>query len=110
MCSSRPPAKDQFSQLVSLNTTITFSGSSPCVRRRSISSASSFFLTFTLRPNLVYSDGAPLDAKSVKTNILRGRDDPKSLIAPQLAPVAQVHTPNATTVTLLHRTHAFEQL
>jgi hypothetical protein len=33
-----------------LNTTITFSGSSPCARRRSISSASSFFLTFTLRP------------------------------------------------------------
>jgi peptide/nickel transport system substrate-binding protein len=58
-------------------------------------------LTFTLRPKLVYSDGAPLDAKSVKTNILRGRDDPKSLIAPQLTPVAQVHTPNATTVVLV---------
>jgi ABC-type transport system substrate-binding protein len=58
-------------------------------------------ITFTLRPHLVYSDGAPLDAKSVKTNILRGRDDPKSLIAPQLTPVKAVHTPNATTVTLV---------
>jgi ABC-type transport system substrate-binding protein len=58
-------------------------------------------ITFTLRPHLVYSDGTPLDAKSVKTNILRGRDDPKSLIAPQLTPVKAVHTPNATTVTLV---------
>jgi ABC-type transport system substrate-binding protein len=57
-------------------------------------------LTFTLRPHLVYSDGAPLDAKSVKTNILRGRDDPKSLIAPQLVSVKAVHTPSPTTVVL----------
>ena len=58
-------------------------------------------ITFTLRPHLVFSDGAPLDAKAVKTNILRGRDDPKSLIAPQLVSIKQVHTPNPTTVTLV---------
>jgi ABC-type transport system substrate-binding protein len=58
-------------------------------------------ITFTLRPNLVFSDGAKLDAKAVKTNILRGRDDPKSLIAPQLVSIKQVHTPNPTTVTLV---------
>ena len=55
-------------------------------------------LTFTLRPGLVFSDGTKLDAKAVKQNILRGRDDQKSLIAPQLAPIASVATPNATTV------------
>jgi ABC-type transport system substrate-binding protein len=55
-------------------------------------------LTFTLRPGLVFSDGTKLDAKAVKQNLLRGRDDQKSLIAPQLASIASVATPNATTV------------
>jgi peptide/nickel transport system substrate-binding protein len=58
-------------------------------------------ITFALRPNLVFSDGTKLDSKAVKTNILRGRDDPKSLIAPQLASIKQVHTPTPTTVTLV---------
>jgi ABC-type transport system substrate-binding protein len=58
-------------------------------------------ITFTLRPNLVFSDGTKLDSKAVKTNILRGRDDPKSLIAPQLVSIKQVHTPTPTTVTLV---------
>ena len=58
-------------------------------------------ITFTLRPNLVFSDGAKLDSKAVKTNILRGRDDPKSLIAPQLVAIKQVHTPTPTSVTLV---------
>jgi ABC-type transport system substrate-binding protein len=58
-------------------------------------------ITFTLRPNLVFSDGTKLDSKAVKINILRGRDDPKSLIAPQLVAIKQVHTPTPTTVTLV---------
>jgi ABC-type transport system substrate-binding protein len=58
-------------------------------------------LTFTLRSGLEFSDGAKLDSKAVKTNILRGRDDPKSLIAPQLVSIKQVHTPSPTTVTLV---------
>jgi ABC-type transport system substrate-binding protein len=55
-------------------------------------------LSFTLRPGLVFTDGTKLDATAVKKNLLRGRDDPKSLIAPQLASIASVATPNATTV------------
>src|SRR5690606_19361245 len=46
----RPPPNDQLSQVVSLKTTITCSGSRPIVAMRSISVASSCFFTFTLRP------------------------------------------------------------
>jgi ABC-type transport system substrate-binding protein len=58
-------------------------------------------LTFTLRPNLVFSDGTKLDATAVKENILRGRDFKASLIAPQLVSVADVQTPDPLTVKLV---------
>src|SRR3984885_3385158 len=46
----RPPPKDQFSQAVSLKHTITCSAFTPTCVRFSMSSASSFFFTLTLRP------------------------------------------------------------
>ncbi|MDP9256223.1 MAG: ABC transporter substrate-binding protein [Actinomycetota bacterium] len=67
-------------------------------------------LTFTLRPGLVFSDGTKLDAKAVTQNILRGRDDPKSLIAPQLAPIASASAPDATTVKLKLKTPDYDLL
>ena len=67
-------------------------------------------LTFTLRPGLVFSDGTKLDSKAVKQNILRGRDDPKSLIAPQLAPISSVSTPSPTTVIVRLSTPDFDLL
>jgi ABC-type transport system substrate-binding protein len=73
-------------------------------------SKSGLALTFTLRPGLVFSDGTKLDAKAVKQNILRGRDDPKSLIAPQLAPIASVSTPSPTTVILRLKTQDYDLL
>jgi ABC-type transport system substrate-binding protein len=67
-------------------------------------------LSFALRPGLRFSDGTKLDATAVKQNILRGRDDPKSLIAPQLAPIASVSTPNATTVTVRLKARDYDLL
>ncbi|MER8187188.1 ABC transporter substrate-binding protein [Kitasatospora sp. NPDC094015] len=57
-------------------------------------------VTFTLRPGLTFEDGAPLDAAAVKQSLDRGRTDPKSLVAPQLAHVKEVLAPDATTVVL----------
>jgi peptide/nickel transport system substrate-binding protein len=57
-------------------------------------------ITFKLRPGLRFSDGTPLDAAAVQTNILRGRDDPKSLIASQLAVVKSVDVTSPTSFTL----------
>jgi len=57
-------------------------------------------IAFTLRPNLKFSDGTPLDAAAVKTNILRGRDYSKSLIASQLAVVSSVDVIDPTHFTL----------
>lgn len=57
-------------------------------------------ITFDLRSGLKFSDGTSLDAAAVKTNILRGRDDPKSLIASQLDVVKSVTTSGSTQVTL----------
>lgn len=57
-------------------------------------------ITFTLRPGLRFSDGTPLDAAAVRTNILRGRDDPKSLIASQLGVVKSVDVSSPTELTL----------
>jgi peptide/nickel transport system substrate-binding protein len=47
-------------------------------------------ITFTLRPDLKFSDGTPEDAQAVKDSILRGRDTPNSRIASQLAEVTGV--------------------
>ncbi|ACU71676.1 extracellular solute-binding protein family 5 [Catenulispora acidiphila DSM 44928] len=55
-------------------------------------------ITFTLRPNLTFSDGTPLDATAVKANIERGRDEKDSLIASQLTSVKQVSAPSPDTV------------
>lgn len=57
-------------------------------------------VTFTLRPGLTFSDGSPLDATAVKKSLDRGRTDPKSLVAPQLAHVAEVTATGAGTVVL----------
>ncbi|MEU2631730.1 ABC transporter substrate-binding protein [Kitasatospora sp. NPDC007106] len=57
-------------------------------------------VTFTLRPNLAFADGSPLDAAAVKKSLDRGRTDPKSLVAPQLVHVKQVLAPDASTVVL----------
>jgi peptide/nickel transport system substrate-binding protein len=53
---------------------------------------------FTLRPGLTFSDGSALDAAAVRASLLRGRDDPKSLVASQLVNVAAVTAPDARTV------------
>jgi ABC-type transport system substrate-binding protein len=57
-------------------------------------------VTFTIRPNLKFSDGTPLDAEAVKENILRGRDTPKSNIASQLADISDVKVLSPTSVEL----------
>jgi ABC-type transport system substrate-binding protein len=65
-------------------------------------------LTFTLRPNLVFSDGTTLDATAVKENILRGRDFKASLIAPQLVAISDVQTPDPLTVRLILKTKNYD--
>jgi peptide/nickel transport system substrate-binding protein len=57
-------------------------------------------VTFTLRPGLTFSDGTSLDATAVKKSLDRGRTDPKSLVAPQLAHVKEITATGADTVTL----------
>ncbi len=57
-------------------------------------------VSFTLRPDLKFADGTPLDATAVKKSLERGRDDPKSLVAAQLVNVASVTAPDARTVTI----------
>ncbi|MFC1440700.1 ABC transporter substrate-binding protein [Streptacidiphilus sp. N1-10] len=57
-------------------------------------------ITFTLRSGLTFSDGSALDATAVKKSLDRGRTDPKSLVAAQLAHVSQVTVGSPTTVVL----------
>ncbi|WP_432988311.1 ABC transporter substrate-binding protein [Dactylosporangium sp. CA-233914] len=57
-------------------------------------------VTFTLRPGLTFSDGAPLDATAVKKSLERGRDFPKSLVGPQLVNVKEILAPDPATVVL----------
>ncbi|MFC4031900.1 ABC transporter substrate-binding protein [Streptomyces polygonati] len=66
-------------------------------------------LTFTLRPGLKFSDGAPLDAAAVKKSLERGISDPKSLVAPQLTSVKAVSAPDPATV-VIDLTHADYQI
>lgn len=47
-------------------------------------------VTFTLKPDLVFSDGTPLDATAVAKSIERGRTQDGSLIAPQMATIKKV--------------------
>lgn len=57
-------------------------------------------ITFTLQPGLTFSDGTPLDAAAVKTNLERGRDFPNSRIASQLREVKDVVVKSPTQVEL----------
>jgi ABC-type transport system substrate-binding protein len=57
-------------------------------------------VTFTLRPDLAFTDGTPLDATAVKLSLERGRDLAGSLVAAQLANVATITAPDPRTVTL----------
>lgn len=63
-------------------------------------SADGTTVTFTLRPNLTFSDGSPLDATAVKKSLERGRDFPKSLVAAQLVNVKAITAPDASTVVI----------
>src|ERR1700761_4329546 len=57
-------------------------------------------VTFTLRPNLKFSEGTPLTAQVVKQNIQRGLKQANSTIASELAVVKKVTVKNPTTFTL----------
>jgi peptide/nickel transport system substrate-binding protein len=66
-------------------------------------------ITFTLRPGLKFSDGTVLDASAVKASLLRGRDEPDSKIASQLAEVSGIDVTNPTTF-VLHLTQVDYQI
>ncbi len=72
----------------------------PGVASSWVFSADGKTVTFTIRPNLKFSDGTPLDAEAVKDNILRDRDTPKSNLASQLAIVSDVKVLSPTSVEL----------
>ncbi|MBM9468324.1 ABC transporter substrate-binding protein [Nakamurella leprariae] len=55
-------------------------------------------VTFTLRPNLKFSDGTALDAEAVRTSLLRGKTQDNSLLKDQLSTIKDVQAPDATTV------------
>jgi ABC-type transport system substrate-binding protein len=57
-------------------------------------------VSFTLRPNLKFSDGTVLDAAAVKSSLERGRDLPKSTIASQLAEISDITVESPTSFTL----------
>lgn len=57
-------------------------------------------LTLTLRNGVTFQDGAAFDAEAVKSNINRGKTDPKSVIVGQLASIDSVDATSPTTVTL----------
>jgi ABC-type transport system substrate-binding protein len=58
-------------------------------------------ITFHLRKGLTFSDGTPLDAAAVRKSLLRGRDDPSSTVAAQLAVVKDVVVDSPTDVRLV---------
>ena len=57
-------------------------------------------LTFKLRKDAVFHDGAPVDAAAVKANLERARTLPDSNRKSELATVASVEAPDAETVVL----------
>jgi ABC-type transport system substrate-binding protein len=57
-------------------------------------------VTFTLRPGLKFSDGTPLDAAAVKTNLQRGQKQANSTIASELAVISKVVVNSPTSFTL----------
>lgn len=58
-------------------------------------------VTFTLRPDLSFTDGSPLDAEAVKSSLLRDGDAPDSTIGAQLSVVTDIRVDSPTEVTLL---------
>jgi ABC-type transport system substrate-binding protein len=58
-------------------------------------------VTFTLRPNLKFSDGTALDATAVKANIERSLTQADSSVASQLASIASVTVNSPTSFTLV---------
>ena len=61
-------------------------------------SADRLALTVTLRPGVVFQDGAPMDAAAVKQNLDRYRLAPESLRKSELAPVTGVEVVDPLTV------------
>jgi peptide/nickel transport system substrate-binding protein len=57
-------------------------------------------VTFTLRPNLKFSDGTPLNAQAVKENIDRGQSQSNSNIASELSVISKVIVNSPTSFTL----------
>jgi peptide/nickel transport system substrate-binding protein len=57
-------------------------------------------VTFTLRPDLEFSDGTPLNAEAVKAFFERGKTQEDSFLKDQLATVASVSADSETEVTL----------
>lgn len=57
-------------------------------------------VTFTLRPDLKFSDGTPLNATAVKANIVRAQTQQNSTIASELAVISKVVVNSATSFTL----------
>ena len=47
-------------------------------------------VTFTLRPDLTFSDGTPLDAEAVTASLLRGKTQENSLLKDQLGTISDV--------------------
>jgi len=57
-------------------------------------------VTFTLRPDLEFADGSPIDAAAVKANLERGRDQADSTLGGQLAIVTGVDVVDERNVTV----------
>ncbi len=57
-------------------------------------------LSLTLRGGVRFHDGTPFDASAVRKNLERGKTDPKSVIAGQLAAVTAIDVPDPSTVVL----------
>ncbi|GAY12345.1 ABC transporter substrate-binding protein [Pseudonocardia sp. N23] len=57
-------------------------------------------VTFTLRPNLTFTDGTPLDADAVKQSLLRGKTQQNSLLKDQLATIKDITVAGDRDVTL----------
>jgi peptide/nickel transport system substrate-binding protein len=57
-------------------------------------------VTFTLRPDLKFTDGTPLNAQAVKENIHRGLTQANSTIASELAVISKVVVNSPTSFTL----------
>src|SRR5580658_2056156 len=57
-------------------------------------------VTFTLRPNLKFTDGTPLNAEAVKENIDRGQAQADSTIASELSVISKVVVNSPTSFTL----------